>query len=113
MPIKVLPRGEGTQMEVLILQYQVHRTVDVSTAGAHSCVFQLFVLIPHTKPFCIIMWFLREDTALAGRGKYSGFLSMCFNLPLKEEIRILAYPRTSWSFRNMSQYPQSALLLQQ
>lgn len=61
----------------------------------------------------MIMWFLREDTALAGRGKYSGFLSMCFNLSLKEEIRILAYPRSSWPFRNMSQYPQGALLLEQ
>lgn len=63
MPIKVLPRGEATQMEVLILQYQVHQTVDVSKAGARSCVFQLFVLIPHTKPFC--------HNNVVSKGRYS------------------------------------------
>lgn len=61
--MKVLPRGEGTQMEALTLQYQVHRTVGVSAAGAHSRVFQLLVLSPHTKPFC--------HNNVVSKGRYS------------------------------------------
>lgn len=105
VPMKVLPREKVPRWGPWP-QWGGNKLWAWSAAGAHSRVFQLLVLSPHTKPFC--------HNNVVSKGRYSigrerqklGFLSMCFNLSLKEEIRILAYPQSSWSLGTWVSIPR-------